>query len=460
LTSTNRVVILNSEKRPTVGLLTSQVSFFFVKALVIMSIRDKTKALRKGLPNMTLYLRLAWRNIWRHRRRTYIVLLSIGLTLAMMMIYDGLIAGFEQAIYANAIKVLGGNIQIHAADYHQQTDQVPLLPLQNDQAAVKAALAQPEVDAASLRISTVGMATNPKGAFSVNIVAVEPDKELPVNLVAQKVSAGRYLSGTDQDMIYIGKGLADEMGLAVGDRFTLVGRATHQQMRNRTMTVVGIFDIGMRDLEKRTVYMSLAEGQSLYGLSGQATEVVVSLKRIGNEPAVIHAITAILPGYELDSWQTNYPELQSAIETKSGVMNVFSIIILVIAGIGILNLLLMAVFERTREIGLMGALGMKPGQISLLFILEGAMMGLIGVVCGVALGLVINIWLGKVGLDYSAYSSVTEYMALVSTRIYPTLGLEKIVQRTLTAVIIAILASFYPAREASLQEPAEALHYV
>jgi ABC-type antimicrobial peptide transport system permease subunit len=141
-------------------------------------------------------------------------------------------------------------------------------------------------------------------------------------------------------------------------------------------------------------------------------------------------------------------------------MNIFSIIILIIAGIGILNLLLMAVMERTREIGLLGALGMKPRQISWLFVLEGAMIGLVGVAFGVALGLALNGLMGLVGMDFSAYSSMTQYAALLSGRVYPTWGLEKIVQRVLTVVIIATLASLLPAHEAAQNEPAQSLHYV
>ena len=125
---------------------------------------------------MSLYLRLAWRNVWRHRRRTLIVVLAIGMTVGMMMWYDGLVAGFEQSIYANAIKVLGGNIQVHAAGYQAKADQTPLLPLPDGGAVVKAALAQPQVDAASLRINTGGLVTNHKGAFPVSIVGIEPEK--------------------------------------------------------------------------------------------------------------------------------------------------------------------------------------------------------------------------------------------------------------------------------------------
>jgi ABC-type lipoprotein release transport system permease subunit len=409
---------------------------------------------------MNLFLRLAWRNLWRHRRRTLIVVLSIGLTLAMMMMYDGLMAGFEDSIYANAIKVLGGNIQVHANGYNDHADQTPLLPLENDTAIVDAALKQPQVVAASRRIKTGGLVTNREGAFPVSIVGIEPEKELPVNLVAQHAVQGRFLAAADQDMVYVGKGLADAMGVKAGDRITLVGRATHNQMRQRTMTVAGVFDVGMTDVEKVTVYISLGEAQDLYGLTGQSSEVAISLHQLGQEPAVMNALKPGFPNDEIDSWQTSFPELQAAIETKGGVMNIFSVIIIVIAGIGILNLLLMAVYERTREIGLLGAMGVKPRQISMLFLLEGALMGVVGVAFGVVLGLIINFSMRQVGFDFSQFTSISSYMALISGKVYPTLGMEKLLQRVITILIISVLAALIPAREAAQREPAEALHFV
>jgi len=409
---------------------------------------------------MKLYLRLAWRNLWRHRRRTVIVAVAMALGLGLMMFYDGLMAGFDQAIYGNAIKVLGGNIQIHAEGYRTETGENPLLPLADDQAVVQAALSRPEVQSATRRIVTGGMITSREGAFGVSITGIEPEAEAEVNLAAQHLSAGRYLTSADEDMIYIGKGLADAMNVAVGDRISMVARSTHEQNRSRTMTVVGIYDLGMPDFEKGWAYVSLGEAQDLFDLSGQSTEVAIVLKQLGKEPQVIAALEPLLPGYEIDTWRNNYPELFAAITTKNGVMNIFGVIILLIAGIGILNLLLMAVYERTREIGLLGALGLKPRQISLLFILEGTLMGLLGVAAGIVLGLLINGLLRQVGLDFSAMSGATEYMALISGRVYPSWGLEKLLMRALTVAIISALAAFAPAREAARREPAEALHHV
>ncbi len=409
---------------------------------------------------MTLYLRLAWRNIWRHKRRTIIIVLAMSLTLAMMMFYDGLMNGFTDAIYGNAVKVLGGNIQVHAAGYRAQADSTPLLPLADPQAVIKAAEANPLTLAATQRINTGGLVTNREGAFSVGITGIEPEKEKAVNLIGQHVKEGRNLTSDDADNILIGKGLAAAMDVKVGDRITLVGRSQHKQMRQRTMTVIGIFDLGMTDIEKQTVYISLGEAQSLYDLSGQSTEVVIFLQKLGQEGVVINSMKASLPGYEIESFEANYPDMASAINTKGGVMNIFSVVIIMIAGVGILNLLVMAVYERTREIGVLGAMGLKPRQISLLFILEGTMIGLVGVAAGIVVGLALNGYLMKVGLNFGSMTGVASYMALVKDKVYPTWGVEKLLMRASTVAIISALAAVIPAIEAGRREPAEALHFV
>jgi ABC-type lipoprotein release transport system permease subunit len=409
---------------------------------------------------MMLYLRLAWRNIWRHRRRTIIIVIAMALSLGMMMWYDGLIAGFNQAIYGNAVKVLGGNIQVHADGYRAKASSTPLLPLTDPEAVVKAALADSRVVSATQRINTGGLASSREGAFAVGITGIEPEKEQNVNLAEQHIVAGRNLTSADADAILIGKGLADAMGVQVGDRISLTGRSQHEQMRLRTMTVAGIYDLGMPDIEKRTIYVSLAEAQELYNLPGQVTEVAIVLKQLGEETSVINVMKPGLPGYEIESFEANYPELKSAIDTKGGVMTIFSIIIVIIAGVGILNLLLMAVYERTREIGVLGAMGLKPSQISLLFILEGSLIGLVGTAAGILFGLFINGVLMKVGLDFTSFSTVTSYMALITTKVYPTWGVDKLLWRALVILVISALAALIPALEASRREPAEALHFV
>jgi ABC-type lipoprotein release transport system permease subunit len=409
---------------------------------------------------MNLYLRLAWRNIWRHRRRTVIIALAMGLSLGMMMFYDGLIDGFNNAIAGNAVRVLGGNVQVHAEGYREKVDSNPLIPLGDDMAVVQAALAQPNVTAASRRIQTGGLISNREGVFPMTIIGIDAEAEAPVSLIAEHIVDGRYIENTDEDSILIGQGLADALSINVGDRITMVGSDIHKQNRQRTMTVIGIYDIGIPSMEKATSYISLAEAQSVFGLRGQTTEVQITLKRVGTEAAVVNALTPLLPGYEVESWANTYPELGNAVGRKNIVMDIFSVIIVMIAGIGILNLLMMAIYERTREIGLLGAMGLKPSQIATTFILEGALIGLVGVIVGIAFGLITNLSLMQVGMDYSQFAGMTDYMALISGKVYPTLGVAKLPMRAIIIFLIAALAALIPALIALKREPSEALHHV
>jgi ABC-type lipoprotein release transport system permease subunit len=405
-------------------------------------------------------IKIAWRNVWRQRRRTILIAVAMGVTMSLLVFYDGLIVGFEQAIYGNAIQLMGGNIQVHAPGYSEKSSRTPLLPMENPDQVVQVAEAHSDVVMATKRIITGGLVTNREGAFSVSIVGVETDKEAQISPVAQNISSGRYLNADDGDLIVIGQGLATAMEIGVGDRITMVGTSTHEQTRQRTMTVVGIYDVGVPSVEKTTIYMSLNEAQQLFNLNGQVTEVVISLKQIGQEPGVVSTLNRAQLPYEVATWVTTVPELKQTMDMKTSVMGVFGVIMLGIAAIGILNLLTMAVFERTREIGVLGALGLKPRQITLLFLMEGILIGVVGAVFGAILGTIINGLLGYYGIDYSQFADLTEFTALISGRIYSQLVPLKVLQHALTVAIIAAIAALYPAREAARREPAEALHYV
>ncbi len=409
---------------------------------------------------MKLYLTLAWRNVWRNRRRTLIVMLAMGLGLGLLIFYDGFIEGAAQAIFGNAVRLQGGNIQIHAPGYREKYQRMPLLPLANADDVIQAALAQPGVTSASRRINTGGIASNREGTFSISITGIEPEVEASYSLIAENISAGRFLRGDDLDYVLIGKGLAEEMKVGVGDRITVTGRGAHEQMRRRTMTVAGIYSIGLTAIEKQAVYISLKEAQGLFRLRDQSTEVIVALENLGEEERVLPVLKAALPEYEVDSWVVYNPEIKQTLDIDKAFMDIFGGIMLFIAGIGILNILLMAVFERTREIGLLGALGLRPRQIMLLFFSEGIMLGMLGAVLGTVIGLVFIGILAKYGLDYSQFAEMTDVTALIGQRAYATLAPEMMVRRAVMVFITAALAAWYPAREASKREPAEALHHV
>ena len=293
----------------------------------------------------------------------------------------------------------------------------------------------------------------------VMITGIEPELEAPVGLLAGNVSQGRYLAAGDEDLILVGQAMATRLRVSVGDRITLLGKATHEQMRRRTMTIVGIYDLGLPEAEKQMVYISLTEAQTLFDLRDQATEVVVALQSVGQEKAVAAALQAALPAYEVASWQELNPEMNQSLQVDKQVMSIFGLVVLLIAGVGILNLMLMAVFERTREIGLLAAMGLKRHEILGLFLLEGVLIGLLGSLVGGVLGGLVVSAVGQTGIRLSI-AEMGEMMALLGDRLYPTLRIDLLLGRALTVAVIAALASLYPAWQASKREPAEALHYV
>ncbi|MBT7782739.1 MAG: ABC transporter permease, partial [Anaerolineae bacterium] len=294
------------------------------------------------------------------------------------------------------------------------------------------------------------------------IFGIEPEREKSINPIMQNefLVDGRFLQADDEDVIFIGQGLADAMDVSVGDRIPMSGKAINEEMNKRTMTVIGIYDINLASLERQSVYISLNAAQDIYGLGDNVTEVILFTETTGKEAPIVKALNSSLTGYEITTWKTSIPELSSTVEMKNAVMTGFSAVILGIAAIGIFNILLMAIYERTQEIGLLGAIGLKPRQISFLFLFEGIMIGIVGAVVGTFMGYIITALLGIYGINYAFAVDMMDYMALMGTHIYPAFDINLTLQRAAMVAVISTLAALYPAVEASRREPADALHHV
>ena len=409
---------------------------------------------------MGRFIKIAWRNMWRNWRRTIIATIAIVLGLILLIFLDALMKGSDQAIFGNAVRLYGGNIQIHAPGFRDKASRLPLIPLDDADMVVEIVRAQPEVVAVSRRINTGGMVSSREGAYPVSITAIEPEQEAPVSLVAENITQGRFLNSDDGDTILIGQEMANLLNVGVNDRVVLLGKRKDESMRQRSMTVVGIFNLGMGDAEKGLVYINLPTAQTLYNLRDQETEVAVTLNQVGQENAMIAGLQPTLPDYEVDSFDTLRPEIREVLKQKSISIAVIGFIVLLMASIGILNLMLMAVYERTREMGVLAALGMKGRQVMGLFLLEGIFIGVIGAVIGCLLSWLLVWAVGQVGIDYSFAQGTGDITALIGNRIYPTISMTNVLVYGIAVVTIAALASLIPAWQAARHEPAEALHHI
>ena len=241
--------------------------------------------------------KMAWRNMWRNWRRTAIALTAIVLGLILLLFLNGMIEGSDQGIYGNAVRLYGGNIQVHAPGYRVKASRMPLLPLDTAtaDAVVAATQAQPQVMSAPKRIVTGGLVSTREGSFPVKITAVEPSLEAPHSLQAESIAAGRFLLDEDRDAVLLRARLGRQTRSQTGHRVTVTGRSKQETMRQRPMTVVGIFDLGMAEAERGMVFITLPEAQGLYNLRDQVTEVAITLQQIGQEATVMPALAAACP---------------------------------------------------------------------------------------------------------------------------------------------------------------------
>lgn len=413
---------------------------------------------------MNKFIKMAWRNMWRNWRRTVIATVAIVLSMFLLIFFQAFMDGMDQSIYGNTVRLYGGNVLIHAPGYRDKSTRLPMLPVANADDILAAVRSQPNVLAASRRINTSGLISNRSASQAVNITAIEPEIEAPISLVAENLTMGRFLTAEDGDNIVIGQALADHLNVTVGDRVSLLGRRKDESMRQRSMTVVGIFDLGLGDAEKGLVFMNLPPAQTLYNLRGEVTEVTVVMEKIGQEEALIDNIAPQFPNHEVDSIYTLRPEFGEALDIDRVIGLILGGILLLMGAVGILNLMLMAVFERTREMGVLAALGLKGRQIMGLFVLEGALIGLLGAVIGCLITWLLIMWIGRTGIDFSSiYTDLDqagELYALMGTQLYPAVSAATIVIYGFAAVIVGALAALYPAWKAARREPAESLHYV
>jgi ABC-type lipoprotein release transport system permease subunit len=413
---------------------------------------------------MMKFIKMAWRNTWRNWRRTLIATVTIILSMILLVFFQAFMDGTDQAIYGNMVRLYGGNVLIHAPGYREKSTRLPMLPVEDADSVLDAASRQPNVLAASRRINTGGLISNRDASQAVNITAIEPQIEAPVSLAAENLVAGRFLTAEDGDNIVIGRALADHLNVVVGDRVSLLGRRKDESMRQRSMTIVGIFDLGLGEAEKSLVYLNLPTAQTLYNLRDEVTEVAVILEEIGQEEVLINSMVPGFPNHEVDSIYTLRPEFADALATDRVMGLLLGGILLLMGGIGILNLMLMAVFERTREMGVLASMGVKGRQIMGLFVLEGAFIGLIGAVIGCLISWLLVMWVGRSGIDFSAMvtdlEDAGEIYAMMGTVLYPAISASTIIIYGFAAVVVAALAALVPAWQASRKEPAESLHFV
>ena len=397
---------------------------------------------------------IAWRNLWRHRTRSIALIASVALGVWAGAFIVSLYYGMGNERVRIAIEQEVSHLQIHHPAFRDDYDVAFNFDLDSVAAAVRAT---PGLKAYSLRTNVQGMLANAAGSNGVQINGVDPAAEDATRRLKGFVKNGTYFVDGKKNQVLVGKKLADKMKLAPGGKIVLTFQDPMQSITSGAFRIAGIYESANAPLDERNVYVRRTDLEALLGTPGRGTEAAILLTGENELPAAMDALRQTLPGLEVDDWRSISPEtalVMSSLDISSII--IISIILLALA-FGIINAMLMAVLERTREIGMLMAVGMTRLQLFGMVVLETLLLTLAGCPIGFAFAWLLNAWLSKTGIDLSGIAGNLMKGFGYGAVIYPDLPADKVWLILQIVFITALLASVFPAWKALSLRPAEAI---
>lgn len=403
---------------------------------------------------MMNYFKMANRNLGRHRRRSILSALALAMGTALLMFVAAFFEGEMRSAMETTLRLESGHIQVRAADYDPDKLSVAWEYLIESPQQVAAQIeALDQVQAATPRLLASGIISAQNESIGVQIMGIVPDSE--VNDPYRNLVSGEFLTADDREGIVIGYPLAESLGLKVGDQLTLLVNTSDGNVDEQKFTVRGIFTTGTTSYDKGIVFLPLAKAQTFSGAGDHASMIFILLHDREQADAVAAAIPS--QNFQVKTWSQLNELLVLLNDFSNAYITFINLIVLGVTATVIINTLLMSVFERTREIGILTAIGMKGRQIIALFLAEASLLALGGITFGALAGWALSAYYGKVGV-YFGDLGISGGGMLLQDRIYPYLTLDSAINLIITAFIITVLASLYPARMASRMEPVKALH--
>ncbi len=401
--------------------------------------------------------RMAWRNIGRSPRRTGIVVTAVSVGLAGVLLAMAVNYGMVFQMIQTAIATELGHLQIHGAGF----DQKPGLEIrieEGERLAIDALSDLPGLQAWAPRIRSQGLVFSTRANVGVQVVGIDPAREARVSVLADSIVSGEYLDGQRRKLL-LGEKLASRLHAGIGDKLVLSVQDAQGEMTGEAFRVGGLFRTASGEFDRSSVFLRIDEGKQLFGLGEAISELVVVADQRSGVEDLKRAIEARLSGdLEVRTWEEIQPMLVFFVELFEQMGWFVYGAVFVAMAFGIANVLLMSVYERIREIGILMAIGMGPRRMVASIVIESLLLTLLGVGIGLAVG-VISIWLLRDGIDLSRWAEgLTAYG--VGTKIVPVIRTGDLIIPILVAIVIAVFASLWPALRAVRIRPADAVRHV
>lgn len=403
------------------------------------------------LPVLSL---LAWRYLWRNHRRTIVMLGAIAIGTWAMVFMMALTRGMIDQMIEDGISVIPGHVQVHHPDYVDDPSISNRIDIGD--AELVALFDGEGFHAWASRVRVPAVITSEYESRGVTLLGIDPEAERSFSFVAYDEVEGRFLDGPADSGIVIGAKLAEKLETRVGKRVVVMSQDPDNEIADRGFRIVGVFTANMPSFEESFVFIGKQTAQKMLRIDDTTTEIVF----VGDDYRDVEPLYARVAGIADDSlrvsrWTDIDTYLGSMLEMMDGFMLVWAVVIFLALSFGLVNTLVMAVFERVREIGLMMALGMKPASILGQIIIESMLLLLIGLTIGDLLAWATIAPL-KGGIDISIVAEGMQWFGASST-LYPSLYMKDLLMSNLVVIVLGFLASLSPAWRASRYEPVEAI---
>jgi ABC-type lipoprotein release transport system permease subunit len=403
-----------------------------------------------------MIFRIAFKNVWRNKVRSLIVITAITLGLTGGLIVVAVMTGLVDQKVRATINTEVSHIQIHDSSFLKNYE--PRFVIPHATSVIQSIEKIPGVRAVCGRAHLTGMAASSNSATGVQILGVDPAREKTVTNLYASIpdSSGGWFTGSRKNQVVIGHKLAEKLKVRLKSKIVLRFQGTDGNLNEAAFSITGIFGTSNTAFDETSVFVKRSDLDAITGGESGIHEIAVKLKDIGSIPLIQSRLKSSLPGDDVQNWIEIKPEM--GVLTSAIAVEVYVIlgIILFALAFGIVNTMLMIVFERTRELGMLMAVGMSKVRVFGMIMLETVFLTLIGGIIGMAVGAVVIGYLNRHGIDLSAVSKGLQAYG-VDTKIYPFITHTYYINLTIMILSTGILSAIMPARKALKLNPVEAI---
>jgi len=399
---------------------------------------------------------LAWRNIWRQPHRTALSLTSIVLASAITIFVLAMQLGAYGTMKESVLHLIDGFAQIQPPGYSDDPD---LRKTIAHPAVLTATLDRlPAVTASAPRGTTYVILSNGPRSYGGAVVGIDPTRETKISTLGTTIVAGRYLEPGDTNAVVVGAGLARNLKLSIGSKLTMLGGARDGSVAADVLKVVGIFSTGAPELDRQVIEMPLSRFQSDFAMAGGVNTIAVAGHRLADIQGSLSVLRGVArkAGLVVRDWTELEPALHDVILLDMSFSVLLYVSLIVIVVFIILNTLLMSVLERTREFGMLMAIGMRPSQIGRMVWLELLFLAGTGAVLGIALGAAVTDWFATNGIPFPGAEALFQQWNMPST-LYPQLNAISAFAGPLAIALAIAIAGFIPYARVRRLEPVSAM---